>query len=508
MKHPFDIKKIGLLLFVALCGGLMTIGISKVIDNVYYSSQYDTFGEKQDVYFANNPIATSGFSGLPDFTEAAAAVTPAVVHITTTFSTQNNGNGMMIDPFDGFLDDFFGAPRMQPRRPQQAKATGSGVIISDDGYIITNNHVVDNADKIEVSLPDKRSFSAKVIGTDPNTDLALLKINAKDLPIIKFGNSDYVKVGEWVLAVGNPFNLNSTVTAGIVSAKARNIGIIGSDKREENNHPIESFIQTDAAINKGNSGGALVNIKGELIGINAAIASQSGAYEGYGFAIPINLVRKVMDDFLKFGTVKRGFLGIQIAEINSEFAKEKKLSSTQGVYIAKVEENSAAKNAGLKEGDVIIRIENQEINTTPELMEQLGRYHPGDKVTLVINREDKEKKFVVELKGEEDVISYSGSGSSVEEVYNKLGVGLSPASDASKKKFNLNNGVMVTSIRKGKLFDQMNIQKGTIITQINGQSVNSTNDVDEALKVGKNNMILIVGVAPNGAHITYQFPIR
>lgn len=504
MKALFQSKKITLGLLLAFSGGVMALSIQYLWASVK-PDRLTSFQEKQDVYFAKNPMAKVSVSGLPDFTESAAMVTPAVVHITTTFTSPQR---TMTDPFDGFFDDFFVHPRMQPRQPQEAKATGSGVLITDDGYIVTNNHVVDNADKIEVSLTDKRTFSAKVIGTDPNTDLALLKISGTNLPIVKIGNSDEVRVGEWVLAVGNPFNLHSTVTAGIVSAKARNIGIIGTEQGSTSSHPIESFIQTDAAINKGNSGGALVNTRGELIGINAAIASQSGSYEGYGFAIPINLVKKVMDDFLKFGVVKRGFLGVQISEINSEIAKEKNLNSTKGVYISKVEESSAAQNAGLKEGDVILRIEDQDVNTTPEVMEQIGRFRPGDKVNLTVNRAGKEKKFVVELKGEEEVLTYNGVGSSAEETYNKLGASFSKVPEATKKKLGINIGVLVAEVRKGKIFEQMNIQKGTVITQINNKTVDSTNDVDEAIKLCKNNMILIMGIAPSGAHITFQFPIR
>ncbi len=507
MKTPLiDTKRIGLMLLIAFVGGFVAIGAYKWFEKDYdYTSSFD---EKQKAYFTKNPMPIINADGFPDFTAAAAAVTPAVVHITTTYNHANSQ--FPDDPFDGFFDDFF-RRRMPHQQQRQAKATGSGVIIADDGYIITNNHVVENADKIEVSLTDKRSFSAKVIGTDPNTDLALLKINGKDLPIVKMGNSDELKVGEWVLAIGNPFNLHSTVTAGIVSAKARSIGIIGNDLDPEDpkRHPIESFIQTDAAINKGNSGGALVNTRGELVGINAAIASQSGAYEGYGFAIPINLARKIMDDFMKFGSVKRGFLGASITEINTDFAKEKGLNSTKGVYIASILENGAAKEAGLKEGDVIVKIENTDINSVPQLMEKIGGYRPGDKISLHIIREGKEKKITATLKGEEEnLVTENGKNKSVEEIYNKLGASFGTLSDIQKRKHQLNGGVVVTEVRPGRLFDQMDIQKGTIITQINGKSINHTNDIDGALIAGKKDFIQIVGIAPDGANITYQFQVR
>ncbi|HEY0897558.1 MAG TPA: trypsin-like peptidase domain-containing protein, partial [Sphingobacteriaceae bacterium] len=277
-------KKIGLTLLTAFVGGAVAIGSYKLLEDKYSDGM--SFEEKQQVYFANNPSRVVSPGNNADFTEAAALVTPAVVHIKTTYTGGSRGSN---DPFEDMFEDFFGG-RRRPSGPQMA--SGSGVIISDDGYIATNNHVVENASKIEVVLNDKRSFEAKVIGRDPNTDLALIKISGSKFPVVKLGNSDDVQVGEWVLAVGNPFNLTSTVTAGIVSAKGRSIGILGSN--DPNSRPIEAFIQTDAAINRGNSGGALVNTQGELIGINAAIASQTGNYEGYGFAIPVNLAKKVM----------------------------------------------------------------------------------------------------------------------------------------------------------------------------------------------------------------------
>ena len=349
---------------------------------------------------------------------------------------------------------------------------------------------------------------AKVIGRDANTDLALLKVAAKGLPIVKMGNSDDVRVGEWVLAVGNPFNLTSTVTAGIVSAKARAIGILGDgqDPAISKSRPIESFIQTDAAINRGNSGGALVNTNGELIGINAAIASQTGNYEGYGFAIPVNLAKKILDDFQKFGSVQRGFLGIQIGEVDAELAEKKGLKSTQGVYVDKVVEGGAADAAGIKDGDVILKIENVPVNASSELQEQIGRHRPGDKIAITFVRNGVEKTLNAVLKADEG--AKIASTKSAEEVFNKLGASFAPISESTKKKFGLNAGLIVSEVRNGGLFDQVGLPKGTIITAVNGKTVAKVDDLDEALGNRKNDMLQITGIAPDGARINYTFQVR
>lgn len=293
-----------------------------------------------------------------------------MVHVKTTFQTSTRNYST-----DPFFDFFFGRPeRSYPQQPQERVGTGSGVIISEDGYIITNNHVVQKSTNVEVTLNDKRSFPATVIGTDPSTDIALLKIDAKNLPVIPFGNSDALKIGEWVLAVGNPFNLTSTVTAGIVSAKARNINILDADMK------IELFIQTDAAVNPGNSGGALVNTRGELVGINTAIASQTGSYTGYSFAVPISIASKVVADLKEFGVVQRAVLGVEIRDINDEFAKEKKLTLLNGAYVVNVVENSSAQDAGIEPGDIITNINGTKVKSVAQLQEQIGRYRPGIKL--------------------------------------------------------------------------------------------------------------------------------
>ena len=497
-----DMKKFGFMLLTACLGGVITLGAYKLVETKITDST--SLNDKQQTFFASNPSGALSSTGNPDFTQAAALVTPAVVHIKTTYSGSSRSGG--VDPFDDMFQDFFGRRMPQQRSPQMA--SGSGVILSEDGYIVTNNHVVENADKIEVVLNDKRSFLAKVIGRDANTDLALLKVSAKGLPVVKMGNSDDVRVGEWVLAVGNPFNLTSTVTAGIVSAKARAIGILGDgqDPAISKSRPIESFIQTDAAINRGNSGGALVNTNGELIGINAAIASQTGNYEGYGFAIPVNLAKKILDDFQKFGSVQRGFLGIQIGEVDAELAEKKGLKSTQGVYVDKVVAGGGADAAGIKEGDVILKIENVPVNASSELQEQIGRHRPGDKIAITLVRNGVEKNVTAVLKADEG--AKIASSKSTEEVFNKLGASFAPISESTKKKFGLNVGLIVSEVRNGGLFDQVGLPKGTIITAINGKTVAKVDDLDDALGNRKNDMLQITGIAPDGARINYTFQVR
>ena len=327
---------------------------------------------------AGAPISLATYSGQAapqgiapvDFTQAAERSVEAVVHVKTKYYRQQ-----YVDPFYHF---FFGRPQ-QSQQPS-AMASGSGVILSNDGYIVTNNHVIEDANEIEVVLNDKRSFAAQLIGTDPNTDLALLKIEATNLPTIEIGNSDDLRVGEWVLAVGNPFNLTSTVTAGIVSAKARSINILNSDMK------IESFIQTDAAVNPGNSGGALVNTQGQLVGINTAIASQTGSYAGYAFAIPTAIMQKVVADLRQYGTVQRALLGIRMLDITQQVKDQLSLESMEGVYVGEVISGSAADKAGMKAGDVIVQVDGRPINASSQLQEQIGRKNPGDQITILVRR--------------------------------------------------------------------------------------------------------------------------
>jgi serine protease Do len=501
-------KKIGITLITAFVGGAVAVGGYKLIEDKYADSR--TLEEKQEVYFANNPASVASSAGSVDFVQAAAAVTPAVVHIKTTYSGQSSQRSG--DPFEDMFDDFFGG---RGRQSAPVMASGSGVIISDDGYIVTNNHVVEEATKIDVILPDKRSFQAKVIGRDPNTDLALLKVNSTGLPIVKLGNSDAVRVGEWVLAVGYPFTLNTTVTAGIVSAKGRSIGILDQPSRgypSRNEGPrassaIESFIQTDAAINRGNSGGALVNASGELIGINAAIASQSGNYEGYGFAIPINLAKKILNDFKEFGTVKRGFIGVTFVDLDAERAKSLGVKQYNGLYVNEVVDNSGAEAAGLKKGDVITKVEGNSIYSSADLQERVGRLRPGDKINLSYLREGKERNATITLKGEESVKVASNSSRSAEELYNKLGASFAPLSNAQKQKFGVTSGVVVSEVRRGGLFAEYEIPKGTIITRINGTVINKLDDIDTALVAVRNNIVRIDAIGPDGSRIVFNFPV-
>jgi serine protease Do len=500
-------NKIGVTFLTACLGGVFAIGSYKLIETKFQDG--GTFEEKQKVYFTNNPSPTiNSSSGELDFTIAAAMVTPAVVHIKTTYSNSGQGN-LGRDQMQDLFEDFFGG-RRRPQGP--AQGSGSGVIISEDGYIVTNNHVVDDADKIDVILPDKRSFVAKIIGRDANTDLALIKIEGSGFPIVKLGNSDNVRVGEWVLAVGYPFALNTTVTAGIVSAKGRQIGILDQGNSQNNNGEpqartaIESFIQTDAAINRGNSGGALVNTKGELIGVNAAIASQSGSYEGYGFAIPVNLAKKVLNDFKEFGSVRRGYIGINFTGLDAEQAKRLGVSEINGLYVNEVIPGSGADKGGLKEGDIITKVDGTQILSPSDLQERIGRLGPGDKVQLTYLRDGKSSVTAVTLKGE-DSVKTANSGSNGAASKN-LGASFAPLSDVLKKKYKINAGVVVSSIKPGGFFDQLDVSQGTVITSINGRQITKVEDIESAISSGRNNMATINAISPDGMQIRYQFQVK
>lgn len=512
-------KKIGLSLMTAILGGAIAVGAYKMVETK--NTDASTFEDRQKVYFASNHIAPLVSSaGTVDFTQAAAAVTPAVVYIRTTYSSQGGGGQ---DQMEQMFGDMFG---MRHRQQGPQKASGSGVIISTDGYIVTNNHVVEKADKIEITTNDHRQFSAKVIGTDPNTDLALIKISATNLPVVKFGNSDDAKVGEWVLAVGNPFNLASTVTAGIVSAKGRSVGIIGrGDDDDDQTNPfsspnldrsqaqtpvlnkgIESFIQTDAVINPGNSGGALVNTKGELIGINSAILSHTGSYEGYGFAIPINLAKKVLNDIEKFGKVKRGFVGVQFVELNSDEAERLNIKTTNGLYVNELVPNGGAQQAGVRKGDIITKVDGTTIFESSDLQEKVGRLQPGDKVKLTVLRNGDEQTFAVTLKADNNTALVTNVKSkSAEEIYNNLGASFAPLSSEQKQKYNMKSGVLVTQVRPGRMFDQLGIEEGSVITSINKVSVNSPDALDKAISNVKDGILIIAGVSPDGGAFTNRY---
>ncbi|WP_207428356.1 Do family serine endopeptidase [Pedobacter sp. SYSU D00535] len=504
-------KKIGVTLLAAFIGGAVAVGGYKLIEDRQTANM--SLEERQKVYFANNPQAISS-AGDVDFVQAAAAVTPGVVHIKTTYegnASSRRGGG---DPFEDMFRDFFGTPRGGGGQRAPQMASGSGVIVTDDGYIVTNNHVVENATKIDVILPDKRAFEAKIVGRDPNTDLAVIKVEGSGLPVVKLGNSDQVQVGEWVLAIGYPFTLNTTVTAGIVSAKGRSIGILGEQQQRgyaDPNEPrvnsaIEAFIQTDAAINRGNSGGALVNTRGELIGINAAIASQSGNYEGYGFAIPINLAKKIMDDFIKFGSVKRGLVGITFRELDATVAKELGVNQINGLYVNTVVPNGGAAAAGIKEGDIITKVEGNRITSSADLQERVARLRPGDKVQLTYERGGNERNVTVTLKGEGD-LKIAKNTAGTEDVMRKLGGTFAPLTAAQKQKYKVNSGVIVAGTRENGLLEENGITKGTVITSINGRAVSKPEDVSNALKATQNNVVRINGILPDGSRIIGGIPV-
>lgn len=423
--------------------------------------------------------------GQIDFTYAAEQTVHAVVHVTTK-------SMMGSQPSNPIMEFFYG--REYPSRPREVRGFGSGVIISADGYIVTNNHVIDEAQTVEVALNDRRTFTADVVGRDPATDLALLKIKGQNLPFLEYGDSDKLKLGEWVLAVGNPFNLTSTVTAGIVSAKGRSLGLTEGDMQ------IESFIQTDAALNMGNSGGALVDANGNLVGITSAIYSPNGAYAGNSFAIPVSIVRKVTEDLREFGQVQRALIGVNIKDVEFKEAEELKLAQVRGILVTNVIEGGAAEGAGLKEKDVIIGVDGTPVNSTGELQEQVNRHRPGDKVSIKYIRNGRENNVSLVLKnasGNTEVITRDMT----EEVV--FGAQLEQITSSDRKKFNIQNGVKVTDPGRGK-FAGIGMPRGFIITTINGKRVETPADV-RRYSSNEKDLRSIGGMYPDGTMMTYQF---
>lgn len=482
-------KKLAGYFLIALAGGLFALALGKAFDKKDNTLTGNTDLYKLPVHKANYMLQKEIVT--PDFAQAAENSVHAVVHIKTKYQRRTT----TYDQYFGWpFSEFFSQPAPR-QKPSPITASGSGVIISDDGYVVTNNHVVQDADEIEVTLNDRRTYSAVIIGTDPSTDLALLKIDEKELPYIPFANSDELKIGEWVLAVGNPFNLTSTVTAGIVSAKARNINILGS------NTAVESFIQTDAAVNRGNSGGALVNTKGELVGVNAAIASNTGSYTGYSFAIPANLVKKVMDDLLEYGEVQRAFLGVSITTLNSKLADEKGIEDLTGVYVAGITDNGGAEKAGVKEGDVITHVNGIAVNTESELIEQVAQYRPGDKVSVIVKRDNKEKVFKVELKNKDGNTKIVKKDE--KNIVSLLGADFEEISGDDQKRLNIANGLRVKKLEGGKL-RSAGIREGFIITSIDKKTIRTTEDLKNALS-NKKGGVLIEGIYPNGMKAYYGF---
>ena len=445
-----------------------------------------------------------------DLTYAAEKSLPSVVHILSTKNSKVQTVEVESDPFSDFFSDpfgFFGNPqgnggkqKRSVRTPKQ-QGSGSGVIISTDGYIVTNNHVVADADELTVTLNDNKEYSARIIGTDKASDLALIKIDGKNLPAITIANSDDIKVGEWVLAVGNPFNLTNTVTAGIVSAKARSLYQNG----------VESFIQTDAAINPGNSGGALVNTRGELIGINAMLYSQTGSFSGYGFAIPTSIMNKVVADLKQYGTVQRALIGIQGQDVkNYVDAKKDKgedvdLGTMEGIYVAKVSEESAAEEAGMKEGDVITAIDGKPVGKMAELQEVLAKKRPGDKVTVTYLRDKKKATKTLTLKNEK------GNTQVVKKAdLDVLGGNFRSVTDAQKEQMNIGYGLEVLKVNAGKL-KNAGITKGFIIQRVNDSAVKTIEDLQNAVKeasTSKDPVLYIQGVYPTGKKAYFAVPLE
>jgi len=442
-----------------------------------------------------------------DFTVAAENTVNAVVCIKSFTSQRQNpyGNGGGYDPF-GMFDFFFGPqerqqqPRQQQRNSEPVQSgLGSGVILTDDGYIVTNNHVIDGADKLEVLLNDNSTYDARVIGTDEATDLALIKIDAEKLTPITFGDSEAVKIGEWVLAVGNPFGFNSTVTAGIVSAKARSI----SHNSRGGKMGIESFIQTDAALNPGNSGGALVNLKGELIGINSAIYSNTGSYTGFSFAIPTTIVKKVMTDLRQYGTVQRAVLGCTVTELDAKIAKEKGITAIKaGLLVKDVNDRSTAKELGLVENDVITAINNVEVHNFPQLVEQLNKFRPGDQITVTYYRDNKKYAKSGTLRNTQGNTTITKKSD-----FSEIGCAFMKLGDETKRRLGISSGVKVTGLKNGA-FRDAGIKDGFIITEINGRTVNTSDDVEMIYnQIMKNDeedkVMFITGLYPTGKKYYY-----
>ncbi len=489
-------KKFLKMMVPSILGSGLTIAVFLFLGSNQKGNIVSTKG--QELMPVKNAVYTVKENGefVPlDFTGVSKEVMNSVVHIRSSQKVQPASNPYSYhqrNPFgDMFGDEFFrffqGVPGQQGRsggkpEPYVRTGSGSGVIISSNGYIVTNNHVIDKADEIEVILHNNETYKAKVVGADPSTDIALLQIREDGLKGVPLGNSDQVEVGEWVMAIGNPFNLNSTVTAGIISAKGRNINII------DDKSAIEAFIQTDAAINPGNSGGALVNLNGELIGINTAIASPTGAYAGYGFAIPANIVNKVVEDFIKYGMVQRAYLGIMIRDIDGNLMENQKLKISEGTYVDSLTRNSAAAEAGLKKGDVITQIDQIPIQKSADLLEQVGRHRPGDEVAVVVDRNGREMTFQVKLadqKGDRKLASREEL-----DIIDILGASLEELDSETADKLGLDGGVRVKELNNGLLKNQTGISEGFIITGINQEKVTSVDDIRKSLKNQKGGVLL------------------
>jgi len=487
-----NIKSMAIMLALGLVGGMAGYALTgafsdKTDKNDATEIRQDTGAHAQ---FASS-MPTYFTSATPtEFTTAAEKCIDGVVHVKTMYAQQGGNSRDYADLFDFF----FGVPN-QPMRMEPQQASGSGVIISKDGYIVTNNHVIENATSIEVVLNDRRSYEATLIGRDPQTDIALLKIEADNLTAIPFGNSDNLKVGEWVMAIGNPFNLTSTVTSGIVSAKARNLNIL------ERKGAIESFIQTDAAVNPGNSGGALVNTDGQLVGINTAIFSQTGNFAGYAFAVPSSIVKKVISDLMEYGTVQRAMLGVMISDVTPEIAKENNLDKIKGVYVEDVSKLSAAADAGIEKGDIILAINDKNTNTIAELQEAVSQFRPGNTATVKYSRDGDIRTAQVTFKNQDN-----NTDITTRKAMDLLGASFEELSKEDLKELDLSYGVQVTDLQSGKMMSA-GIRKGFIITQINNTPIKKVEDIEKIISNTKGG-VYIEGEYPNGRPAYYAFGMK
>ena len=477
----------------AAVGGLGAAAVLKNANPVVVSQDSsampeNSVGDSLNASQGLNHFTSYAKENYPDLTYAAENAVKAVVNIEVAVTVRGQGGG-----FDPFLQ-FFGIPQgYGAPSTREAKAGGSGVIITEDGYIVTNNHVIENATKVKVKLNDGRTFEAKIVGTDPTTDVALLKVDANKLPFLRFGSSDALRLGEWVLAIGSPFDLQSTITAGIVSAKARNLGAIPSQ------YSIESFIQTDAAVNPGNSGGALVNTAGELVGINTLIQSQTGSYIGYSFAVPSSIVQKVVVDLKEYGVVQRALLGVQYQEINNDFVeqfgKELGISEIGGAYVVEVTKGGSAEAAGIQKGDIILSIDGVAIDSSARLSEIIGKHRPNDKVKISLKREGKVKQIEVtlrnragktELISKDDVVLAGALGGDFAEVSAKMA-----------KQLGIDGGVRVTAIKEGGFLAKARVRPGFIITHINEKAINEVADLE---KIGEK-ITSVDGIYPSTGRV-------
>jgi len=491
---------------VAIAGSALTItamnGLNRNEASIASEMQLvPDAGAQSGYYTAASQTAVAN----SDFTKAAESTVNGVVSIKSYATPRSYGRRGGSSPFsDPFFEFFFGPQeRRQPDQSEQSNENnqqqtglGSGVIISPDGYIVTNNHVIDGADRLEVTLNDNRSFNATVIGHDPTTDLALIKIDTTELPVIPMGDSDKLKVGEWVLAVGNPFGFTSTVTTGIVSAKARSISGV-TRSRGNGNMGIESYIQTDAAVNPGNSGGALVNLNGELVGINTAIYSNTGSYSGYSFAIPTSIVKKIVSDIRKYGAVQRAVLGISISDLTPRIAKDNDITAvTEGVYVGSVADRSSAREAGIREGDVIIDINGVAVKNTAALQEQVARYRPGDKITIKYVRDNSTKTANVTLLNNQGTTRVTSAGTVTD-----LGCAFKPANEEICRQLNISSGLQVTGVKAGK-FKNAGIKDGFVIVDINNARVSKVDDIERIynaiIKSDEDHVMFITGYTPTG----------